>query len=317
MGCPNQCSFCDQHAISGAPSAPSPEDVYILLQKSAPYLKDPEQTEVAFFGGSFTALERSYMVALLETAAKFVSRMGLSGIRISTRPDAVDDETCRLLKTYGVRVIELGAQSMDNTVLSENRRGHTVEDVKNASSLIHSHGFSLGLQMMTGLYASTPELDYQTARELIELRPDMVRIYPTVTLRGTRLAELVQSGVYCPQALEQAVEECSKLYELFLNAGIPVIRLGLHASKEVEQNYIAGAYHPAFRELCESRILLRRAAFLLEHIPQGDVTLRVAEQSISKMVGQHGENRKKLREMGYCVKLLSGAGLGPYEIELV
>lgn len=315
-GCPNQCSFCDQRAISGAQVAPTPEQVYNILLKSAPYLKYPEETEVAFFGGSFTAIDRGYMLALLEVALRFVQEYGLAGIHISTRPDAIDSEICETLQRFSVHTVELGAQSMDDTVLSMNRRSHTSADIEYAFNMLKAYGFRLGLQMMTGLYGSTPELDRQTAERFIALRPDTVRIYPTVTLKGTELEVLYQKGIYRPQTLEQAVEQCSMLYRLFWDAEIPVIRLGLHASPEIEKGYVAGAYHPAFRELCESRLLLEQALVLLKDHPKGEYIIRVAPRSRSKMTGQHRNNLEKLRESGYCVKLINDAALGPYEIQL-
>ena len=315
-GCPNQCSFCDQRTISGAQAAPAPEQVRNILLKSAPYLKSPEETEVAFFGGSFTAIDRDYMLALLEVAANFVQEYGLAGIRISTRPDAIDDVICETLRRYSVHVVELGAQSMVDSGLSMNRRGHTAADIERASKMLKGYGFQLGLQMMTGLYGSTPALDCHTAKRFIGLCPDMIRIYPTVTLKGTVLEKLYQNGVYIPQTLEQAVEQCSRLYRLFLEANIPVIRLGLHASSEIEESYVAGAYHPAFRELCESRMFLEQTLSLLERCPKGNYILGVAPRSHSKMAGQHRDNLKKLREYGYCVKLLDDAALGAYEIRL-
>ena len=203
-----------------------------------------KETEIAFFGGSFTAIPREQMVSLLAPAKEAVERFGFRGLRCSTRPDAVDREVLSLLKAYHMAAVELGAQSMDSQVLQLNRRGHTPEDTVRAAGLIREAGLELGVQMMTGLYGSTPEKDLKTAKALIALRPDTARIYPTVVLEGTPLAELYRRGLYRPQTVEEAVDLCAQLLPLFEEAGVRVIRLGLHAQKDVERRRIAGALPP-------------------------------------------------------------------------
>src|SRR5659263_124650 len=199
------------------------------------------------------------MVSLLEAAAPFVGENGFKGIRISTRPDAIDEERLLILKKYNVTAIELGAQSMDDGVLLLNRRGHTAVDVINAARLIKSSGFELGLQMMTGLYGDTQQGALKTAIEIAKLEPKTVRIYPTIVLEETLLAELYHKGEYLPQSLEDAVSLCAQLLEYFFLQGIKVIRLGLHASEGIENGRISGPWHPAFRELCENYIYFKRA----------------------------------------------------------
>lgn len=303
-GCPHTCAFCNQKIISGSQSQPSAADVVSAIETAIASLGEAaKRSELAFFGGSFTAVEREYMVSLLEAAAPYVRSGKIGGIRCSTRPDCIDEEVLELLKSYGVTAIELGAQSMDDRVLEMNERGHTAEQVRSASRLIKSFGIELGLQMMTGLYGDSDEGAWQTARELAALEPRTVRIYPTVVLRGTRLAELCESGEYEPQGVEGAVSLCSGLLPFFEQQGINVIRLGLHAGEDVERDYIAGAYHPAMRELCESRIFLRRAEELLEQCPAGDYILAVNPSDISKMTGQRKSNVLALAEMGYKVKI--------------
>lgn len=317
LGCPHRCSFCDQQSISGAEKAPTPLEVELLLDEAVPFLKNPAETEIAFFGGSFTAVDRGYMTALLEVADHFVKRHSLAGVRVSTRPDAIDDEILDVLKRHSVRVIELGAQSMDDSVLRLNCRGHTAKAVRAASRMIQSAGFALGLQMMTGLYGSTPETDWKTAKEFVSLGADMVRIYPTLTLKGTYLEQVFSEGSYRPQTLDEAVGECAGLLRFFEEQCVPVIRLGLHPSKGLEQQLIAGPYHPAFRELCESQIMLENARKLLKTIPYGAVKLCVAEKSLSKMTGQKKCNIKKLKDEGYEVALVPAASLREHEIKLV
>ena len=192
LGCPCQCSFCNQKTITGQANQPTPQDVDKAV-KTALKSKGFDY-EIAFFGGSFTAIDREYMISLLKAANKYIKSNEVKGIRISTRPDCIDEEILDLLKEYGVTSIELGAQSMDDEVLLANRRGHTAKDVENASELIKSYGFELGLQMMTGLYKDSEEKAIKTAEKIIALSPQTVRIYPTVVLKGTYLADLYLSG---------------------------------------------------------------------------------------------------------------------------
>lgn len=252
------------------------------------------------------------MLSLLDATVPYIDRF--KGIRISTRPDCIDEEILNLLKSYRVTSIELGAQSMDDTVLSANDRGHTAEDVRKASGLIKHFGFELGLQMMTGLYRSSDELDRHTAREFIALRPDTVRIYPTIVMRGTRLDELYQAGVYRPQLLDEAVDLVSTMIPLFENEGIKVIRVGLHDSETLKTDRLAGPYHPAFRELCESRIMLNQAIAMLSGKEVGAHTLCVNPKSRSKMTGNKKSNLIALKERGYEITIQEDASLGDREI---
>ena len=272
-------------------------------------------SEIAFFGGSFTAIEREKMISYLETAEAFVGE-DFGGIRISTRPDAIDEEILEILKKYSVTSIELGAQSMCDDVLSLNERGHSAEDTRRAARLIKEHGFSLGLQMMTGLYGSSREKDMYTARQFVELKPDTVRIYPTVVLEGTRLAEYYKNGMYTPETLEESVEKCSILLELFHKNSIRVIRLGLHSGGNVEEGFIAGVYHPAFAELCEAEIYRNVAQRQLLEMPGGNYTVSVNPREISKMTGQKKSNIEFFREKGYFLKIKGDETLTKYQIKI-
>ncbi len=317
MGCPHQCSFCNQKTISGAMKELTPRDVTETLDKAVADGIDPDNTEIAFFGGSFTAIERDYMVSLLEAAHPFIKAGKFSGIRISTRPDAIDDEVLAILKDFGVTSIELGAQSTDPDVLTKNRRGHTREDIFKASHLIKNAGFSLGLQMMTGLLDDTDEKSLKTCEDIISMKPDTVRIYPTITLEGTHLGELYKAGEYEPQMLESAVSLCGKLLERFYDNNITVIRLGLHSGGNVEEGYLAGPYHPAFGEMCQSAVYFEKAVDLLKTLDADNknITLYVNPSEISKMTGQKGANKEKLRSMGYTVSVKGDSVLKKYEIK--
>lgn len=320
-GCPNQCSFCNQKAISGSVKELTKEEVKRTLEFASNSKLSAENTEIAFFGGSFTAINRDYMISLLEEAKPFIDNGLFSGIRISTRPDSIDEEVLGILKSYKVTAIELGAQSTNDEVLLYNRRGHTSEDVINASLLIKKYGFSLGLQMMTGLYKSTRNRDIETARDLIKLKPDTVRIYPTIVLENTHLAELLNSGEYKSPTLENTISLCAELLEMFYENKIKVIRLGLHSGGNVEDGFLSGPYHPAFRELCESEIYLKNIRKKLFEIYKNEtnsdlknVTIYVNEKEISKATGQKGKNKESLLTDGFSVAIKGKPDLDIYEI---
>ncbi len=295
-GCPRQCSFCNQKTITGKQTQPTPDDVREAVETALK--RKGYEYEIAFFGGSFTAIERGYMLSLLDTAYEYVKDGKVKGIRISTRPDFIDKEVLELLKERGVTSIELGAQSMDDGVLEANMRGHTAEDVINASKLIKKYGFELGLQMMTGLYLDTNEKAIETAKKIIELEPATVRIYPTVVLKGTYLAELYENEVYKPQGVDDAAELCTKLIPMFENAGIKIIRLGLHSSEDIKKNMVAGAFHPAFGEIVQSRFMLNR---VLKY-PPASYEIFVNPKTVSKLKGNQKRNVYFLMEEGYNIK---------------
>lgn len=239
------------------------------------------------------------MTSLLEASKPYIDGERVLGIRCSTRPDFIDEEVLILLKSYGVTAIELGAQSMDDEVLRKNMRGHTADDVRNASALIKSFGIELGLQMMTGLYGSTPEKDICTAEEIIKLKPATVRIYPTVVLPDTYLARLYESGEYKVDTLDETVSLCARLVPMFGENGIKIIRLGLHASEDVKNNYLAGGYHESLGELVMSERMLQ---IVLKH-DVGDYIVSINEKSISKLIGNKKRNIKALEKKGYRIKI--------------
>lgn len=306
IGCPHRCSFCDQKSISGEQNAPRADDVTALLSEQAEHLKRRGMcAEIAFFGGSFTAIPRPYMTELLEAAGAALNRYPevYCGIRCSTRPDCISEEILLLLKSYGMTAIELGAQSMSDEVLEANDRGHNAEDVRRASELIKQSGISLGLQMMTGLYRDSEEAVLHTMREFIKLKPDTVRIYPTVILEGTRLGELYKSGEYESFTFEDTVRICAVLLREFTANDIKVIRMGLHASEDVEKAMLSGVYHPAFREICESRIFLDDMTAELTSFPKGAYTIYTDPRNISRATGQKRCNIAVLESLGYRVTI--------------
>lgn len=286
---------------------PSADDVRQACETAVKTMRsDSGNAEVAFFGGSFTAIDHGVMISLLDAAEPFVREGKFKGIRVSTRPDAVDRHVLALLKDYGVTAVELGAQSMDDGVLEANERGHTSADVERASGEIHAAGLELGLQMMTGLYKSSDKTDIETAHRLAALDPATVRIYPTIVMEHTSLAALYRAGAYKPPELERAVDLCAQLLSYFeKEKGIKVIRLGLHSGSEMQARRLAGPWHPAFRELCENKLFLDAALLMLQcEMPGGgDATLLVNPVDVSRMTGQKRSNIDRLAQSGYNVKV--------------
>ncbi|MBQ8533907.1 MAG: radical SAM protein [Clostridia bacterium] len=313
-GCKNLCSFCDQKSISGSITPANRDDVVKAVQ-TAIQSGCSSDSEIAFFGGSFTAIDKDYMLSLLSAAYPFLKSGSFSGIRVSTRPDEIDAERLRILKDYGVTAIELGAQSMDDEVLRKNRRGHTAKDVEDASLLIKEFGFSLGLQMMTGLYGSTDETDRKTFNKILSLNPDTVRIYPTVTLEGTYLETLLNEGKYIPPTLEQTVELCSEFLMQLEKTDITLLRLGLHSTESMNSKRVAGPYHEAFGQLCRSRVMLKKALPLLDK--KGINEILIHPDSLSDMQGHKKENLVRLKDMGYSVKILTDDTLKKREIKII
>jgi len=298
LGCPNDCVFCNQRRISGALEPATAEDVKKAIAEAAalPYIGAKRQ--LAFYGGSFTAIPSCQMLSLLNAAKEALDAGLIHSVRLSTRPDAIDGEILNTLAAHGVETIELGAQSLDDEVLLLSGRGHTAKDVEDASRLIKERGFRLILQMMTGLPGDSDEKSIETARRIIALNPDGVRIYPTVIVRDTALFDLWQAGEYSPHTVEDAVRVCARLVPMFEKAGIPIIRLGLNPTEELSGGMAAaGAYHPALGELVKSELMYRKAAVLLEEISPGSrVKLGVAPNKISQMTGQKRSNIIRLTE---------------------
>jgi histone acetyltransferase (RNA polymerase elongator complex component) len=258
------------------------------------------------------------MCSLLTAAKCFLDSHNFAGIRVSTRPDCIDEEVLKVLKSYGVTAIELGAQSMDDDVLCANRRGHTADDVRKASVLIKDYGFELGLQMMTGLYKSDFIKDKYTAEEIVKLKPDTVRIYPTVVLKNTHLGYLQETGEYKAPTAEESAPFCAELLQLFEKNNIRVIKLGLHSSETVESDMVGGAYHPAFRELCEGHIYLEK---ILEKLSEKDKNNRydifVNEKALSKAKGQQKRNEKALKNQGFWCTIKGNKNLEEFEVKVV
>ena len=297
-GCPHRCVFCDQKRISGRNEPTTAETVRKATKKGAALSRNGTKRQLAFYGGSFTAIPEEEQEKLLSVAAEAIARGEIDAVRLSTRPDAIDESVLERLRRYGVETVELGAQSMDDEVLLLSGRGHRAEDVERAAKAVKAAGLRLVLQMMTGLPGSDDEKDTQTARRLIALRPNGLRIYPTVIVRGTELWEMWRRGEYREHTVEDAVRVCAKIVPLAEAAGIPIIRLGLNPTEELSGGEAAGgAYHPALGELVRSRVYLGEArAILGDFRAKKVVRLGVSPGATSQMIGQHRENLRALQE---------------------
>lgn len=309
-GCPNQCSFCDQRHISGHSEPPTPQQVAALCEQ---YLPADGSTEIAFFGGSFTAIDRDYMQRLLASAARYVQAGKAAGIRVSTRPDAVDTEVLALLRQYGVTAVELGAQSMDDAVLARNGRGHTAAQVISAAARVKAGGFSLGLQMMVGLDGADDPRDdaLQTARAFLKIAPDTVRIYPTVVVAHTALYDRTRAGSYTPLTIEEAVDICAALVPLFEENDIRILRIGLHADETLAESVVAGPYHPALGEM----VYARRMRTVIEQALKvaggpARATVYVHPKDVSRAVGYRRGNITCFRDSGIELDVRADERLG-------
>ncbi len=265
QGCPHTCVFCNQKSISGSSRPPTGAEVAKQLREYRATIPAGFVVEAAFYGGSFTGLAASEQEALLAPAYQACQEGLIEGIRISTRPDLIDAAGLKHLKKWGVRTVELGAQSLDPGVLIAAGRGHTPEDTQRSARLIQDAGLKLGLQMMLGLPGDTRDKSLATGQGLGELRPDFVRIYPTVVMRGTLLHKLYQMGSYSPLTLAEAIDWTERLYISFNCREIPIIRMGLQTTGSLLKpgEIIAGPFHPAFGELVESAVALRQLEYLL------------------------------------------------------
>jgi len=323
LGCPHDCVFCNQKTITGVREfdiARADEEIAKALSTID---RDNTEVEIAFFGGSFTGIERDLMLSLLSISDKYFDRGLISSVRCSTRPDYIDGEILDILKEHHVGTIEIGVQSMSDKVLEASMRGHNSMTTENACRLIVGRGFELVGQMMIGLPMSTPQDEIMTAERICALGATVARIYPTVVFYGTALCDMSRDLRYTPLSVEEAVERTSDVLEVFINHDVVVVRIGLCESDGLhdENGIYAGAFHPALGEMCVSRYYLKRFVRLLSAYdgPLKNVTLLTARGSLSKAIGQHKTNRKKLEEKFPSLKISFGesCSLNKYEIRLL
>lgn len=251
-GCPNQCVFCDQKGITGGSALPSIKEVTDTIDSYLSTWKGTGVKEAAFYGGTFTALPEGVQLDYLNAAYGYIKSGKLDNLRISTRPDRITGDIAVYLKGHGVRTVELGVQSMSGEVLRLSGRGHSPKDTVDAVKLLKGFGFETGAQIMPGLPGDTLDSILMTAEAIIALRPDFVRIYPTLVLKNTPLYKMFLSGDYKAWSLEEMVSLCREVSKRFKEADIPVIRMGLQPTADLEANLAAGPYHPSFRQLVEN-----------------------------------------------------------------
>ncbi len=312
LGCPNDCIFCNQKSISGQKKSVTKEEAKKTIDNYlASINKEDAEIEIAFFGGSFTAIEKEKQEELLKVAYEYVKEGKVESIRISTRPDCIDKETLKRLKQYKVKTIELGVQSANDYILKRANRGHSFEDVKKASKLIRWYGFKLGHQMMIGLPESTRIDEINTAKLLIKLKPKMVRIYPVLVVKNTKLEQEYEEGKYQPLSVVQAIEICKEIVRLFADKNIDIIRVGLQNTNEIsdpqnkQSEVVAGPYHPAFRQLVESAMwydaIVGKIKKLNVKVKEVEVTVNPIDAN--NVIGHKKENVLKLKDT-YDVDLI-------------
>ena len=299
LGCPNMCVFCNQRSISGH-SAFHAESVRDEIEAVLATSSDTDEREIAFFGGSFTGIDRGLMTDLLTIAYEYVRVGKVSSIRLSTRPDYIDGEILEILSQYGVRTVELGLQSFDERVLAASKRGHSRECAERACRAVKEAGFELIGQMMIGLPESDTESEMMTAREICRLGADGARVYPTVVFYDTELAEMCERGEYIPLDDESAVMRTKEVLKIFDAAGVPCIRVGLCASENLadDSKVMGGAKHSSIGELAMGEVYFDRLCDEIERadIRGGELRVFVSKGSVSKTVGQKRKNIVRICE---------------------
>lgn len=254
-GCPYNCVYCDQHRISGAGRMPTIKEIQSIIRRNLKTIPKDEKIEVAFFGGTFTFLPEELQGEYLDAVVPFIKKGFVKNIRISTHPEAVDLRSMKRFKRRGGRLVELGIQSLDKDVLKVIKRETDFNTVRDAAGCIRKAGLKLGVQVMLGLPGDSLEKSVKTAKRLVTLKPETARIYPTLVIKGTQLAALYKKGRYKPLESEEAVEQAAEITDIFENAGIKVIRIGLHPSRDLDSRnaMLAGPYHRAFGEMVRAR----------------------------------------------------------------
>jgi histone acetyltransferase (RNA polymerase elongator complex component) len=298
LGCPERCLFCNQKAV--VPEIPSPSSVKKFVVTSLTGLssdKKDRERQVAFYGGSFTAIPQEDQICYLKELQPLLRSGLIHSIRVSTRPDALGEKILCMLKEYGVKTVEIGAQSMIDEVLLLSRRGHSVEDTLSAASRLRRWSFEVGIHLMIGLPGDTYDRFLQTLDQVIDLKPDFLRIHPTLVLKGSSLEILWRAGKYSALSLEGAIDWLKKGLLKLERSSIRVARIGLQPAEELERHLLAGAYHPALRQLIDSEIAFDMAKQLLQiHPEDGEALFLCNPKEVSNLRGQRNQNIQKLRD---------------------
>ena len=302
QGCPHRCVFCDQEKITSQPALPmNGQTVHELLEqarRSGPFFGRAHR-EIAFYGGTFASLPEKRIRELLGIVAPYLQEGIFHSVRVSTRPDSLDEKKAILLKALGVTTVELGSQSMDDDVLRTTGRGHTAGDTEEAAALLREHGFKVGIQLMPGLPGDSAEKFCTTVQRVIRIKPDMVRLYPVVVIRGTELAQWFVTGRYRPFSLEEAIRVCAESCLGLEEAGIPVIRIGLMASPSLREQgqVLGGPWHESFGHLVRSEVFHRRIApFLPAPGVAKSICIRVPAREAALLRGHRNEGIRRIQE---------------------
>lgn len=305
LGCPNMCVFCNQRAISGVSSF-IPDMAQAVIDETLATVSQDSECEIAFFGGSFTGIDRELMISLLELAERYVADGRVCGIRMSTRPDYIDDEIIGILRGYTISAVELGIQSFSEKVLAVSRRGHTIDASRRAMTKLVDAGFRTVGQMMIGLPASELNDEIECASEICRLGAYGSRIYPTIVFRDTELYDMTISGEYKPLSVDEAVERSAAALDVFVNNGVECLRIGLCDSENLHSDkaYYAGPNHPALGELVYGELYYKRICKELDSLkPKAGepLIIEIPKGDISAAIGQKRRNRIRI-ENKYSVK---------------
>ncbi len=298
-GCPHQCVFCNQSVITGRSIRTHPgslDEIHVLIEDYLAFKGNRDRVEFAFFGGTFLGLPEKRIIQLLDCVKPYVDKGLIQGIRCSTRPDSITRGILNLVVPYGLDLVELGVQSMDNHVLVAAERGHTREHTLEAIWMLKDAGLRVGVQVMAGLPGDTIDHALATTRVLAGMSPDLARIYPLLVLAGSKLAQWYERGEYLPLTLDQAVEQSKEMLKIFNRAGVPVIRMGLQAGEMMDDpaQMLAGPWHPAFGHLVYSALMFDRACDCIEGNHAKKIELRVHPRSLSRLQGNKRDNFERL-----------------------
>ncbi len=291
LGCPKRCIFCDQNIIGGRWG----KNWADLCLRKGKRIK-----EIGFFGGSFTCIPKHKQKELLDWANVFIKEGAVDEIRVSTRPDCIDENSLLFLKENNVKTVEIGVVSFDNRVLYTSERGYDAKVAKDACLLVKKVGIKLGVQIMFGLPDQTLSSFLKTVHETLKISPDFVIIYPVVVILGTKLFSFFKSGRYKPLSLCEAIDACKYATSIFLEEGIKVARIGIQNENSLDKTIVAGPYHPSFGELVYQNIFFDISLYIGEKVAKGEkgvLIYEISEFDESKFRGYKNENMRKLKDI--------------------
>jgi len=314
-GCPYRCIYCDQHKISGALNQPSVEKIKSIIKRNLATISRSEDTEIAFFGGTFTLLQEDLQEKYLDAVYPYIKNKKVQGLRMSTHPEAVTEKSMKMFKTRGGRLVELGVQSLDKEVLKKSNRVADPGTIWKAARIIKKSGLDLGVQVMLGLPGDTLRKAVKTAEKLVELKPKTARIYPAVVLKGTVLGELFKKGGYKPLSMQDAIEWSARICDIFEKGAVKVIRIGLHPSQDLNSKgtILAGPYHPGFGEMARARVMRYRIMDILgaKKIPNRRMIEIHAPKNLFNFISGYKGEEKRFLENYYAVPVyLAGEPVG-------